>query len=554
VRCPEGCEIISNIAEKFSSVSAAMSWRRATVVAFVMAFGFPPVAWWPLSWLAFVILLYPVVRDLKDRNSIQVKKWAIYFSFYSLAVNVSGFYWLAYTLKEFGGLPWLAAVPVTLFIFTGFSVFTAVFFAALAWVLKRLREKTTLPILGPLNFKKELLILFVALCVWDFLDPRLFPWTPAMSVGSDAYLLSTVSLLGTGGWRFLYFSFSMIAILLLLKKSAAGLAWRYFQIPLLFGAVLTPVYLLGVWKNSELKKQFSARQPVALVQGNIGNYEKKLTKLGVMPTVRNVLAIHRTLVEKIALRNSPLYLSGAPETWVIWPETSYPGFPVPRGEMRSTLEEWTRLSRGLHLVGAYDRQLTPFAGKETELDFNITALFHETQGYVSHAKKMIRIPFGEYIPFDESFPNLYQLFPAVNHFGKGTEFTPLAHPDPTGPVFVPVVCYEILYADFVDDYVKAAKKQYPGRSIVIVNPTNDSWYGPTSEPFQHSLLARWSMARQALPGLRPTNTGLSQVIAPWGEVLSAGPQDESTVIFGELPVEKTQRRLLQDSNQEVYGN
>ena len=84
--------------------------------------------------------------------------------------------------------------------------------------------------------------------------------------------------------------------------------------------------------------------------------------------------------------------------------------------------------------------------------------------------------------------------------------------------------------------VQSAKKDYPGRDLVMVNPTNDSWFGEGAELFLHSHLARWQVAREQVPMVRPTNTGLSMVIAPWGEVLTQGRVGVEELILTELPL------------------
>jgi hypothetical protein len=71
---------------------------------------------------------------------------------------------------------------------------------------------------------------------------------------------------------------------------------------------------------------------------------------------------------------------------------------------------------------------------------------------------------------------------------------------------------------------------------IFVNPTNDSWFGEGAELFLHSHLARWQVAREQVPMVRPTNTGLSMVIAPWGEVLTQGRVGVEELILTELPL------------------
>ena len=83
-----------------------------------------------------------------------------------------------------------------------------------------------------------------------------------------------------------------------------------------------------------------------------------------------------------------------------------------------------------------------------------------------------------------------------------------------GQRFVTPICYEILESN----YMRSLLNEF-GNNRFIVNHTNDSWYGDTSEPFHHSLLARWESSRLQVSMLRPTNTGMSQIVAPWGEVL-----------------------------------
>jgi apolipoprotein N-acyltransferase len=505
----------------------------AHLLGLVTALGFPPFGIWPLTWLAGagMVWLFLSHAELKDRS-----RMAWIFFHYSFSVNLYGFYWIAYTLREFGDLPWIVSALVTLAMFAVISCVALGFgwiWPVLATKLRRTPLAKLPPIVG----------LGVWLALWNVCDLRAFPWVHAQSVGSDRFLLATVGLLDTWGWSLLYLVFILVA---------GHWAWRaetlsrrlILKVFGLFVAIFAPLYALGVWRLGQLESEYKERQPVALLQGNVGNYQKKLTKLKVEPTVRVVMGIHRDLVEEASIRFSEtLNADGSgPEPWIIWPETSFPGMPMQEVSAAEALKNLVTLSRGLHIVGAYEEGEIQLAGVPKQVDFNIAALFHEKAGFVGRYRKRIRVPFGEFIPGDEYFPQAYQWLPGVNHFGRGETFEALVHPDPKGPVFIPLICYEILFQGFVDAFVKEVSAKYPGRDIVIVNITNDSWYGPTSEPFQHSLLARWASARKSLPMLRPTNTGFSQIVAPWGEVLTSGPRDEAWVIFGGLPVKRLQLR------------
>ena len=504
--------------------SLALQTRWAKLAALLLALSFPPVNLWPLSWIAYALFLYDV---LNASSGIALR----FFSFF-VTTYVLGFYWISYTLNQFGDLPWIAAVPVMCLAFAFFSIVPTL----AGWAWGRWCAKITNPIAKAAS-------LGLAVFLIDAFDPRLFPWSPVMAMGENTLLLASVGTIGTLGWRIGFFGITTIAAALCLKDRKKAL---------LLGPVLATVFcviasFLGSHHKAELEARYPARQDVALLQGNIGNYEKKQTKLGIIPTVRNVLKVHKDLIDQVEqhmLARKPMISATQQSTeklsepWVFWPETSYPGLPLNNPADGQILHEMAKQIHGLHVVGTYESADAEFGGVHQTLDYNIIGLFHESQGYAGHYRKMIRLPMGEYIPGDIWFPNLYSLLPAVNHFGKGTEFVGLEHPKADGPVFIAFVCYEVLYRSHLHAFVEWAQNKYPNREIILVNPTNDSWYGPTSEPFQHSLLARWNIAELGLPAVRATNTGLSQVIAPWGEVLATGPRDETTVIFGELPVKR----------------
>jgi len=530
--------------------SPHFSVSRAFLSAVLVALGFPPFGIWPLTWLGFAIFLFPLFSKVSQHPNLAKKKAFWYFLSYSFFVTCLGFYWLSFTLKEFGNMPWVVAIPVCAFIFFLFSILSGVF--GILWATLHANLGTKFLKAQPIL--RDAILAFGVSYLWDTLDFRLFPWSPAQSIGVSEFMLPSVYYLDTWGWRVIFFA-SLSAMTAFYVHSSRSKFFKHSVFALLLVTVFAVGSGLGIHAKNTLKKDYSEEQPVVLLQGNVGNYEKKLTKLGVMPTVRNVMSIHRSLIFEMMIKRHDLDTKHPDfknaQSWVAWPETSFPGFPLETNDLSAQLLDWVNMSQSLHFVGAYESAETLFAGKKIDLDYNITAMFSpqvgSTLGEVKHARKQMRIPFGEFIPFDDYFPFLYEWLPAVNHFGKGDSNVPLPHPSQDGPVFLPIVCYEILYESFVDAYVKSSQEKFPNRAMLVINPANDSWYGPTSEPSQHSLLARWATTRHGLASLRATNTGLSQVIAPWGEVLSQGAQDESTLIFGILPV-KLQMQIQMKKN------
>ncbi|NCN27077.1 apolipoprotein N-acyltransferase [bacterium] len=503
---------------------------RALLAACLLAVAFPTLSLWPLSFVAIALLIVKLV-DLQETP----RRMALFFGTFAVGCNFVGFYWLAYTIHEFAEFSWFLSIPIAVLLFFALGLISAGF--GFVWQLLQLKFKNR-----SIYFRLLLLLLFFVL--WDYQDIRLFPWSPMMALASNDYLLASVGVFDSLAWRFLFFALSALTFVVLFsrERQKARIVSSFLFLSLLGGAMM-----VGRSHRDSLKKEYSQRQPVALLQGNIGNYEKRQTDAGVEPTVRNVLSIYRNLIEEAATTYAEIATGNdALEPWYVWPETSFPGFPLRDRHMQDQLDFWVNMSRGLHLVGAYEDGTMMFNGKEKATEYNIALLLHEDVGYVDHYRKIALMPYGEYFPGDFLVPQVYEWVPQVNHFGRGEGPKLLAHPDPNGPVFLPVICYEMLFDDMLNAAIDLAKKKYPGREIVIYNPTNDSWFGKTVEPFMHARLARWQAARVSLPFLRATNTGVSMVVAPWGEVLAEGPLFGERVIYADLPVKKAQRRTRQD--------
>ncbi len=499
-----------------------MNWLFGHLLGILIALGFPPSGIWPLTWFAGIL----VFRFFLDRN-LKAKDYAQFFFSFVFSVQLWGFYWLAYTLKEFGGLAWPVSIFVVIALFAAGAGIAALF----AWLWPRLRDR--------FSSRYSIPLLAVYLSLWELVDFRLFPWTWAQSVGSNETLLASVHYLKTAGWNLIFLAFCSLGAYFL---SLPDIRRRSLALSSLILLTFGSTFGLGIVARKKLNEKFSDRQPVALLQGNVGNYDKKMAKTGDYPTIENVLAIHRDIVETAAIFFRSEYELKGREPWVIWPETSFPGSPLSNARHQEVMKNFALLTGGLHIVGTYEKGTTPVGDQNLNVDFNIAAFFHESHGFLARYRKIVRVPFGEYVPGDHFYPEIYEAIPSLVHFGAGDSYVGFAHPDPSGPVFVPLVCYEILFNGLVDDFVQEVRKRYPGREVVLVNLTNDSWYGPTSEPFTHSLLSRWAAVRQGLPLLRPTNTGISQIIAPWGEVLGTGPRNSTWVVLGEVPVEKAFRK------------
>jgi apolipoprotein N-acyltransferase len=93
----------------------------------------------------------------------------------------------------------------------------------------------------------------------------------------------------------------------------------------------------------------------------------------------------------------------------------------------------------------------------------------------------------------------------------------------------PVICYEVLFPNFVRDAVAAGAE-------VIFNFTNDSWFGPVGAPYYHLNLASFRSIESRVPQFRTTNTGFSALILPDGEIVQRSALYAPEIMTSDVPV------------------
>ncbi|MEO7161886.1 MAG: apolipoprotein N-acyltransferase, partial [Bdellovibrionia bacterium] len=160
------------------------------------------------------------------------------------------------------------------------------------------------------------------------------------------------------------------------------------------------------------------------------------------------------------------------------------------------------------LFGGYDRQHNK--------EFN-TFFFLQPTGQLQTYHKSKLLMFGEYIPGAESIQFFKDAFPQVGNFGHGVGPQVLELTTQNGNKttrVAPIICYEALFTNFLVDSAR-------NNSQLILNITNDSWFGQWGEPQLHLALTIFRSIETRLPMLRSTNTGISTLITANGEITHA---------------------------------
>ena len=320
-----------------------------------------------------------------------------------------------------------------------------------------------------------------------------FPWALIGHIWTDSGALQWVAMLGAYGLTFV--------TLLLIAGTWTLLAHR--PTPALIAAPLPFVALvLSGAALAPPPQDLDGRPVVRLVQPNAPQDEKW--------DPERVIDFYR---RQIAFTAAP----GAPDV-TVWPETA---IPWPLDTAGPVLEEVAMAARGAPVVLGLNR-------REDGRWFNALVVTGPEGEVAALYDKHHLVPFGEYIPFGHLSRGLgLQSFAAQDGYGFA------AGPGPAvidlGPLgtALPLICYEAIFAR----HVRAA----PVRPDVLLNITNDAWFGTVSGPYQHLAQARVRAVEQGLPMVRAANTGVSAVIDPAGRILAAIPLNEAGFVDHQVP-------------------
>ena len=285
--------------------------------------------------------------------------------------------------------------------------------------------------------------------------------------------------------------------------------WR----PALMAALLAATAsIYGVLRLGTITTEMAQapKLSVGAVQGNI-DIDLKWNPV----LVKHNLEINRNLTKQVA--DMPL---------IVWPETAVEDW-VPENLAQLPPEIMPPLSsqKSYFIFGAKSFQGNLFGPGFKA--FN-TAFLTDGQGRVlTRYHKQVLLAFGEYLPFSKLLSKL----PAMP-FSDG--FTPGEGPHTldltNGIKIAPLICYEDLMPELSRRFVKDAKAD------LLVNITNDAWYGRTVAPWQHARLAQWRAIETRRTLLRVTNTGVTSVINAKGEMTQELPIFTPAVLKAQVDI------------------
>jgi apolipoprotein N-acyltransferase len=209
---------------------------------------------------------------------------------------------------------------------------------------------------------------------------------------------------------------------------------------------------------------------------------------------------------------------------VVWPESAI-GYELDLyPEVRRQISEFTSSTGVFLLTGNDDRERDAGGAQRSYVG---AKLISSTGEIVMRYHKMRLVPFGEYLPIP-SF--ITSILPVRRLVESVSEFTPGARPE-TGRVLGAsigaFICYEAIFPSLVRRFTVAGAQ-------VLVNVTNDGWYGTSAAPYQHYAMARFRAVENHRFLVRAANTGISAIIDPFGRELVRSELMEQRALVGEV--------------------
>jgi len=228
---------------------------------------------------------------------------------------------------------------------------------------------------------------------------------------------------------------------------------------------------------------------------------------------------------------------------IVWPESAVAGnLPADRS-MVATLQSLSLAVGAPIVVGAAEVQ--KFTMGERQLAtrsrmFNSAFLIQAGEALSEPYRKRRLLPFGEYMPYEKIMTWPQWLAPRVS------EMTPGDNPDlfnlPDGTKVGALICWENLFADLARESVNHGAQ-------ILVQLTNDVWFGNTAAPLQHNLASIMRAVENRVPVVIASNSGPSQIIDAYGRVVASMPR-----IFSEGIAVNTVNVASRQTIYSLYGD
>ena len=439
-----------------------------------------------LSAIYFVLLL---------KNDAKV----FYFFLSGLILNSIGFYWLYFTIHDFGQF----STPLSLIGFLLFAILSSIQFLFPPLIYKVLNKSSVLSCIS--------LQATLSFVVIESFFPKFFPWSFAHTTLFFKSLSLNASIFGTQFLSFFIFWICEFFVDFTFFSSNKRLYKRPSFIPIIVFTIL-------------------------LINGNCINQKKydykktKVTVVQAVPTTELVEGMQIIKADVYKYYNlTKDYIKNIDSSLIIWPESVITNLiPENVGNVKTNFKLPYFGNNYPLITGALsynDNQQVFnsifFVGKDAQVPFP----YH----------KQVLIPFGEYIPLVDYFPFLKKLTKLEGFFDRGTRTRIFTYSDKNNYLVKvsPFICYEELVPRLTLEAVKKGAN-------LLVGVSNDGWFGKGVALNQHNMISSFRAIETNRFLIRSTHTGLTSIIDNKGNLVDSFPIYQDFIKSYDIPLIENQ--------------
>jgi apolipoprotein N-acyltransferase len=471
----------------------------AAISGFLLTLSFPKydISW--LAWFAF-IPLFIALRNSTLKNGFYLGLIT------GLAHYLTLLYWLTHTMSAYGHLPVYVSIPILFLL----SFYMALYFALFSVAVTRLCS-------SPVS------LLFIPPLIWvslEYIRSFLFTGFPWELMGYTQFnmlhIIQISDLLGVYGVSFVIVLSNATAFLIYLCLMNNSWQENRVQKKQAVAAMAALVIILGViwfygeWriKNLHEKTELSPSSNVTIVQGNIDQAIKWDPAFQKSSTMKYI---------HLSMRSKDL----KPDL-IVWPETATPFYFM----------HDTKLSKlvltGIHEIGTDFLIGSPaFTRKNNKIEYYNSAFLVDAAGNIQgRYDKTHLVPFGEYVPMKKWLPFVTKMVEGVGDFDTGEKGQTIKWKKFS---IGTLICYEIIFPDL-------SRAMVQNHASLLVNLTNDAWYGRSSAPYQHFSMSVFRAVENRRSLVRAANTGISGFIDPSGSIIKVTQIFNDAVITQKVPI------------------
>jgi apolipoprotein N-acyltransferase len=440
----------------------------------------PRLNWHVLCWVLLMPLL-EALEGLRPRRGF-LAGWLC-----GALIHLVCFYWVIGTVQRYSNLN----LSLSILVWILFAAYSGLAFGLMTTLFVFLTKGRSLP---------KVIVLPICYTTMEFAFPFVFPWHLGAGLYRVTPIIQISDLFGIYGVTALVVAVNAaLWELLRFIRRKASFPWVSFSTAT---GLIVASLLYGFWRIAfvEQQRKEAPDLQVGVVQANVRIEERR------SPMLRgDIWRRYQHLSREAVKRGAEL---------IVWPESAVHFLYRPEAGKHTAsgiLREFVRTLQRPLLFGSW--------AVEKDGPRNRAYLLGPNGEFVDHYDKVQLLAFGEYMPFSNWIPQIKGLVQGVGDFRPGERIEPLCWED---FCFGVLICFEAI--------LKPISREFTNQGAqFLVNITNDAWFGDTSCPEQHLMLAAFRAVENRVWLVRAANTGISAFVDPVGRIIHRAAYLEQAV-------------------------